>query len=136
MIHNPIADDLFNLNTKLVITSYVGNGTYGEANACSISFERPPILVFYIGANTLNVSSYPRIENRNCVIPQLLTTEYQRGGLISSTDSTRNYGYIKISEDRKTISWYYDSGSVEGSALFPGYQFNENGYTYFWGAFI
>ena len=91
---------------------YTGTGTYGWNNPTSITFPFEPIILIgpvYVDANNrpINISNYMK----------------------TSYEERYWFGYyvnLKISEDRKTISWYSSSGAVDQS--------NKSGVTYYYAA--
>lgn len=107
--------------------SYVGTGTYGEANPCSLTFDFAPkiVVVFQTptsgSTGTIQVMSgeYPFfIQNMD-----LLTTEFVPGrGFGSGSRSALPRG--KKSSDGKTVSWFSPTGQ--------GNQLNTEGNTYSW----
>lgn len=100
------------LSPKAAILSYIGNGTYGLNNPCSVTCEFPPKLLLmlekidgtdqtaYIGSTVLC---------KLTILPNLLTTEYSS---IKGFWYSNKAGRAKKSADGKTIYWYHtDSAS-------------------------
>lgn len=110
---------------RVQVVSYVGTGTYGENNPCSITadfkIKVAMMLMFSAAAygitNLLATSSSVTI-----VITSIMGTEYKN--YYGFTSDKYNYpAYGKISEDCKTFSWYgLDS---------RGDYYNTSGYTYY-----
>ena len=91
---------------------YTGRGTYGSSNPTSITFPFEPIIL--IGPIDLDTSF------RTINISNYMTTSYEERYWLGY------YISLKISEDRKTISWYSSSKANE--------QLNYSGYTYYYAA--
>lgn len=89
---------------KVQTVSYVGTGTYGEENPCSLTFDFEPNLVMMIGEKTqTSASSESSLGIIACVV---LTTAYQSGtGFYNSLWTGSRYA--KKSADGKTIFWYH-----------------------------
>lgn len=108
------------------VVSYVGTGTYGENNACSITADFKIKVAIMLGVFYERgfISYLSNDYSRPIIIANELSTEYQMyygfmtGG--SSTSTSSNYG--KISADKKTISWYHANAT---------YQCNESGTKYY-----
>lgn len=106
---------------KIETGSYVGTGTYGSSNPNSLTFSFEPKLVLipwltYVNANKLTVFSSNKSEVASTLIPFAYTTTWlinDNGGLA-----------FKVSEDRKTVYWYYSSNH--------DYQLNTSEYTYYY----
>ena len=97
---------------KLYTGSYIGTGTYGWNNPTSITFPFEPIIL--IGPVDLD-TSFRTINISNC-----MKTSYEERYWLGS------YIYLKISEDRKTISWYSSSRAND--------QLNTSGKIYYYAA--
>ena len=112
---------------KIQTGSYVGTGTYGASNPCSLTFDFPPTMVWiYAAINTYSYLPLPKYDGNltwMTVLPvqQLRTTwtQYKYG---FGTCTYENYGIR--SDDGKTITWYHASLS--------DYMLNSNNTTYFW----
>jgi len=95
--------------------SYVGTGTHGSANPCSITFNGTPVFVLVSG-------------NRNKALFDPL-------GMVSGYSSYwfDSLGAVQASTNThaemngKTLSWYNTNSS--GAA---NYQMNKSGTTYYW----
>lgn len=97
---------------KLYTGSYVGTGKYGSSNPTSITFPFEPIIL--IGPISL------KIPGRAINMVASMKTSYEQHYWFSYQE------YLKISADRKTISWYNTSSTRD--------QFNDSGYTYYYAA--
>lgn len=98
--------------------SYVGTGTYGPKNPCSLTFDfTPKILLMHRGGTTAYTDS------SNCMVfVWNITNDFY----IGSTAVSHN----RVTYSGNTISWYNDSDRL-GSDL-P--QLNESGATYWYTA--
>lgn len=99
-------NELFAAGAKIQTGSYVGTGTYGASNPCSLTFDFEPWLVcMYITKLVANLySSVPFV-----VIQFGITqTVYERG----ITDNFQ----VNFSYNGNTVSWY--------NAQTPSYQWN------------
>lgn len=115
--------------TRMQVVSYVGTGTYGENNPCSLTFDFPPKVVMFLYRHDYSGGYYYRfmqtsvnyfIYDRDNVVCDTLSTEYKQG---------QGFGYVslsqygKISDDKRTIYWYCEN--MEDQA-------NSTGYTYYY----
>lgn len=97
---------------RVQVLSYVGTGTFGKSNACSLTFDFAPNRIFWLGITDSSFVSH--------VNPAKLSTNYSQTNAIGSTKSGQRY--TKISEDKKTIMWYQTAS--------PYYQLNDKGVDY------
>ncbi len=113
---------------KIQTGSYVGTGTYGVDNPCSLTFDFVPELVIIMPVGRPTTSSYDAYSN--VMSKGLSTTTYY--GLQSSTypyiDDNNNYCHVLSFNN--TVAWYNDPPNVNYG---PGGQQNYSGktYTYF-----
>ena len=117
--------------------SYVGTGTYGANNPCSLTFDFIPQFIIFTNQKTDDPKErlMPSFTSSNILYNyimfnmQILTTSYVAGAGFGSIPSNGpEIGpYGKKSADGKTVYWYTESDSY--------YQFNEKLYTYYWVAF-
>lgn len=115
---------------KIEMVSYVGTGTYGVNNPCSLTFSYAPKLLIWVGRKYNDNGSIkpPAAGSENAKYTsfmhstQQLTTSYVSGaGFADNIDSEQCYG--KISEDGKTYFWYTTKGASQ--------QLNNTAYTYY-----
>ena len=109
---------------KIEVGSYVGTGTYGSSNPCSIAASGEIIAIIFLGyVTTANNYFWTEGWNNNyasAMLPETLATDYTRyRGFASDID----YSYGKKSSDGKTFFWY-NTGDA-------GKQFNESDYIYY-----
>ena len=131
--------------TKIQTGSYVGTGTYGADNPCSLTFDFAPSFLFMLtysytgdfdtqlvypllGANYSNNTNY----KYNCVLPlAFITTEYATEGtssrhssLFGGHDYLHAVANAKKSSNGRTVYWYH-TGGADG-------QFNSSNCTYYY----
>lgn len=113
---------------RVQVVSYVGTGTYGADNPCSLTFDFAPKVVMFIdyvytdGTNRGN----HYIDNSSNIYYEMsrLSTE-KLTGAYAQNNGLGGYGpqlYGKKTNGGKTITWYAQSGS--------DYQANSAGYIY------
>lgn len=108
---------------RMQVVSYIGTGTYGVDNPCSLTFDFPPKVVMFLRGYKKDSTQFSHLtashsDDNKIVTPESLVTTYTRyngfGGPFGS--------YAKKSEDGKTIFWYNEQPSTQG---------NDTGYTYY-----
>ena len=113
---------------RVQVLSYVGTGTYGSSNPCSLTFDFAPKVVRLLGeissgGNFTVCSIYPMNANYGVysaiLFTKALTTTYKARLGFSENNYTNSY--CKISQDGKTITWYNTGND----------QINTAGYTYY-----
>lgn len=99
---------------RVQVVSYVGTGTYGESNPCSITagFKIKAAIMMY---------HYIPSSGSLFMISDELSTNYTAD--IGFSEVNANYSWGKKSADGKTLSWY---GTRSASG-----QFNDSGYKYY-----
>ena len=116
-----------NANTKIQmqIVSYVGTGTYGQSNPCTISANFPIQIAYSLGYRDTQYWRNTQLssDSKTVIIPNdgYITQNYTRYEGFYQSNGDSNYG--KYSNDHKTIQWYNVSS--------PNYQLNHTGYKYF-----
>ena len=116
---------------RIATGSYIGTGTYGVNNPCSLTFPFVPKLIMLLGYVRADGSYSPSLGASSggyCVHlinVDKLTTAYQTGLGLANYSGLEAYG--KKSSDGKTFSWYY---STTSSSNGPNYQCNISGLTY------
>ena len=117
--------------TKIQTGSYVGTGTYGKDNPCSLTFDFAPKFIIFTNEKISNgrydniCSSSSASENFIMINTQILTTAYVEGTGFGNVSGTADPRGAK-SEDGKIIYWWNNTASA---------QFNTQNYTYYWVAF-
>lgn len=113
---------------RVQVVSYVGTGTYGESNPCSLTFDFPPKIVIFIdyvhtsGTSRGNhyVNNYSNIYyEMTRMTTEKLTDDYTQNNGFGGY-SSQLYG--KKANGGKTIIWYAQSDS--------DYQGNSAGFIY------
>lgn len=111
MIFNAISAASGGGGAKIATGSYVGTGTYGSSNPCSLTFDFEPKIVFI---SRVVSGSY---------VPQNFFSQYGVQVALSwISDITTQK--IELTWDGATVSWYNEDHSV--------YQLNAPDYTYKW----
>ena len=113
--------------SKIQTGSYVGTGTYGSDNPCSLTFDFIPKFIIFTNIKNDNVGCVNTVSDTSYIMlnPQILTTAYVKGAGFGYEGTRKPYG--AKSEDGKTIYWWnLDSGSQ---------QLNSQNSTYYWVAF-
>ena len=96
-------------NCRIATGSYVGDGTYGESNPVSLSFDFCPLLVFITSYSTGGYPASP------CILMRNINTAHP-----SSSD--RESYRLSVSWSDNGVSWYGSNTA--------GQQENYNGRTY------
>lgn len=107
---------------RVQVVSYVGTGTYGESNPCSLMFDFVPKVVMFLRYYKSGITQSGALgsygSDSRVITPESLTTTYaQYNGF-----GDKSYSYAKKSKDGKTIFWYNDSSYHQG---------NDSGYIYY-----
>ena len=116
--------------SKIQTGSYVGTGTYGSDNPCSLTFDFTPKFIIFTNLKADNgecFNSFSSAPGASYMMlnTQVLTTAYVEGTGFGFEKDRKPYG--AKSEDGKTIYWWnLDSGS---------HQLNSQNNTYYWVAF-
>ena len=97
---------------RVQVVSYVGMGTYGESNPCSLTFDFVPKLIIVSGYYKSNSLLYGMFLYPQTGYGITLQPSYSGGGF---------FGRITCKTSGKTVSWYADEA---------GYQLNLAGVTY------
>ena len=110
-VNSEISDVLAQLGTKAKVQtgSYVGTGTYGVNNPCSLTFDFAPKLVIIRKTNGSETGVFVYNSENYLVL----------GGV-------RSAGFGPCSQSNNTISWYYETEKT------PREQLNEQNKTYVW----
>ena len=103
-------------SARIATGSYVGTGTYGSSNPCSLTFDFVPQIVFITSATDYNSDFFLRGSNRST--------------FLASTSATSIYSNV-INWADMSVSWYTP---ISGNAM-VGVQLNKKGETYHYMAF-
>lgn len=113
---------------RVQVVSYVGTGTYGKNNPCSLTFDFAPKVVRLLGGissggNFTVCNIYPMNTNYGIhsaiLFTKALTTTYK--ARLGFSENNYTDSYCKISQDGKTVTWYNNGDD----------QINTAGYTYY-----
>ena len=121
------------------IVSYVGDGTYGSNNPCSLTFNRPPKIIIYLGnylsytaetstnSGTHSAGAKGQDYSEKIIFCEYLATEYRYTMGFKEADESTSFvnTNAKKSADGKTIYWYVSGG--DNSSL----QLNDKNKTYY-----
>lgn len=88
---------------RVAVTSYVGTGTYGAENPCSLTFDFAPKVIVWLDGINANDSSGTFA--RCVILADDLTTEYQSGKGFGF-ELTNYTMCCKKSADGKSVFWY------------------------------
>ena len=132
---------------KIQTGSYVGTGTYGASNPCSLTFDFVPIyfniyfnssLYFNKTQNETSKIFVRGSDTYSFLCCDWLTTEYQQQGNNNfwyyppSMKSNYTHAFSKKSQDGKTITWYSEEGPNYQRNDYSNTSNNEQTYTYYW----
>ena len=117
-VNSEISDVLAQLGTKAKIQtgSYVGTGTYGAGNPCSLTFDFMPIFVFIQRTKMSTGATYGYYASMVRPSKQAMSIR-SLGGNVSYD------GIMYLTWGNNSLSWY---GNRASEAL------NENNYNYYW----
>jgi hypothetical protein len=108
----------------------VGTGGAGASSPCELTFSKPVSAVYWIGGGGKAFVAGNLVGCRDFVNATLLTAEYKNGyGFANGAGNFASSIYAKISADRKTVSWYFDSRSASN-------QLNTEGVPYYFMGFV
>lgn len=115
---------------KIETVSYVGTGTFGSGNPCSVEFSFEPKIVLFETSSTID-PIYKFI-----LFPSKVPTSYTKDatfGKSVSVTGPNTYtitAYGKKSTDGKIISWYTTCNNSSYNSQAVTYQLNSSGDTY------
>ena len=108
---------------RVQVVSYVGTGTYGKDNPCSITADFKINTILFLGFLGNNGNMLINNYATRAMIGDVLTTEYVASrGFSDQNSSYPTYG--KKSADGKTFSWYHEYNT--------SYQCNNSGFKYYY----
>lgn len=126
------AQDSADRNSRIVIGTYVGTGTYGSSNPCSLTFDFTPtyIAILVASRNTTNKITVGEQDLNSIFFPAVPTTYTAGYGFITTLSISSDNSYGKRSGN--TFSWYCHkpSNSSSGAWVYTQGQANEAGVTY------
>ena len=107
--------------TRVQVVSYVGTGTYGENNPCSLMFDFPPKVVMFLVLR-LTSGTYVNQTDSNSVLTKILVATLNDSKW-TKCFGNQQYVSAKKSNDSKVIYWF----STESADT----QWNYAGNTYY-----
>lgn len=112
--------------SRIQTGSYVGTGTFGVDNPCSLTFDFIPKFIIFTNKKTAKGNCLNTLDNTAYIMlnTQILTTAYVAGTGFGLEGNRKPYG--AKSEDGKTIYWWNQDAVG---------QFNDQNDTYYWVAF-
>ena len=131
--NDAVPDDVFQAlasaasgGAKIQTGSYVGTGTYGSSNPCSLTFDFEPKLFLMVASDNGTIISNRLDNTAPAAIFDALTTNYKKNyGLTQDFPSSTGSGYYgRKSTDGKTLQWY--------NTVNAAYQFNTDGDIYYY----
>lgn len=117
---------MVNVRAQVQIVSYVGTGTYGKTNPCSITASFPIKSATVLGMLIQRTGKFYNVQESSngsalSIVTSLLSGAYTNGLGFNQDMGQDSYG--KISSNMKTYSWY--------SVADATYQLNEANIQYF-----
>ena len=105
-------DSILKDNAKIQTGSYVGTGTHGEDNPCTLTFDKTPVLVAVDTGSPIgkNVTCPPFV--KGCAYTSYCASGY----------NVKDYG-VSVSWTDNSVSWYADDNTT---------QMNNNNRTYYY----
>ena len=126
-VNSEISEVLAQLGTKAKIQtgSYVGTGTYGADNPCSLTFNfEPKICVVYRSGGLLVGSG-----GSGWGIPSFIWLSRQTSTEISEGSGV-NASTLHFTQQQNILSWY--ATAAAGGVTLQNTQCNASGVTYYW----
>lgn len=132
--------DLFDAGVKLATGSYVGTGTYGEDNPCTLTFDFQPKLVMVYAAECMNditvTSDIPWREYKFAITAPYGASAAQRYTIVGENPDTFANAVAVVTDyfiwEGTTFSWYTPLGGRFGYDRAGMGQLNEEGVTYYY----
>lgn len=129
-----VPDDVFNAvkgllggGAKIATGSYVGTGTFGASNPCSLTFDFVPQLVWIYLVQGVGGFSFDTTNQDKAVVVQnipALDTGYHNYCGFCNSYSYRQESYGRKSPDGKSIYWY--------NTKYASAQLNDSTYRYYY----
>ena len=123
---------------RIEVGSYVGTGTYGARNPCSLTCSFAPKFVWVYGYKGSNNRFYVFDSVFSSPAPRyimpisIMSTSFVlgQGFFLPYANTVSDTGYGKISSDRKTITWYIEKYRDYGDSELAAGQLNGLGVEY------
>ena len=123
-LQSVLGDTLLTLpGVRIATGSYVGTGTYGANNPCTLTFDFLPELVMFQNTFFGQISTGGSSSN---IVP-VMAMQGQTNGMVFYNSASGADGYTYITWSNKTMSWYNTSDEY--------YQLNSLNTTYYYLAF-
>lgn len=110
---------------KIETGSYVGTGTYGQANPNTLTFGFVPQMLVVMNADSGGVVTWASLYARG-----FLATREVKSVVANVYDNYTKIVFEQITWNEKTVSWYASIPSGSASDLNANCQLNENNVTY------
>ena len=120
-------------NSRIVVGTYIGTGTYGASNPCSLTFDFTPEYIAILAAsrNTTGGNTVGA-EDLNSIVFPTVPTSYTSGyGILARSGSSVSLSDCYGKRSGNTFSWYCikSNGSISDWVIAQS-QANEAGITY------
>ena len=110
---------MVNSRAKIATGSYVGTGTYGASNPCSLTFDFSPNLILFfpkvvisVGGGSVDYWGFTNYDgymnSYYFLLTSILTTDYTQTGLPygGGRDSDSSKSYAKKESNGRKVYWY------------------------------
>ena len=110
---------MVNSRAKIATGSYVGTGTYGASNPCSLTFDFSPNLILFfpkvvisVGGGSVSYNGFTDYDgymnSYYFLLTSILTTDYAQTGLPygGGRDSDSDKSYAKKESNGRKVYWY------------------------------
>ena len=110
---------MVNSRAKIATGSYVGTGTYGASNPCSLTFDFSPNLILFfpkfvssVGGESVYYNGFTdydgHMNSNYFLLTSILTTNYAQTGLPygGGSDSSSSKSYAKKESNGRKVYWY------------------------------
>ena len=120
---------MVNSRAKIATGSYVGTGTYGASNPCSLTFDFSPNLILFfpkvvisVGGGSVSYNGFTGYDGYMSsyyfLLTSILTTDYAQTGLPygGGRDSNSDKSYAKKESNGRKVYWYSTDGEYGAHA--------------------
>lgn len=124
-VNGEISDVLAQLGTKAKIQtgSYVGTGTYGASNPCSLTFDFEPIMILFLNASHMEEKPFPLF-----LTPSMTKSQMSNGAYQSASAYCWSLDSVIWSNNNRKVSWY--SNGWDTYNIGPEWQMNKSNQVY------
>lgn len=116
--------------SKIQTGSYVGTGTYGPSNPCSLTFNYTPRILWIYAFIRTDHNKYMTLADPFPFLFDWASTTYKNNIGPAASTAKGMYSYVKCSDDRRTIYWY--NTKQDSNASTAVYQLNYKDAIYYW----